>query len=282
MEYFTLNNGTSIPALGIGTFLMEPDDAQAAVTSALQSGYELVDTANAYLNEKAVGRAIRNSGVPRDRVYLSTKLWPSVYAKAAEAINDTLDRLQTDYIDLLFLHQPVGDTEGAYRAIEDAVRDGKVRSIGLSNFPEKELRKFVADMDIRPAVIQTEAHPYAQRKELKTYLASIGAVLMAWYPLGHGDKALQQEPLFMELAEKYGKSTPQIILRWHVQNRDVVIPGSKNPDHIRANIDIFDFRLTDDEMQRIAAVNKDKRYYTATQSALEGYLAFSPDFDGQK
>lgn len=270
MERFTLNNGTTIPALGIGTFLMEPDDAQAAVTSALQSGYELVDTANAYLNEKAVGRAIRNAGVSRDKVYLSTKLWPSVYAKAADAIDDTLRRLQTDYIDLLFLHQPIGDTEGAYRAIEDAVQTGKIRSIGLSNFPEEELRKFAADMTVKPAVIQTEAHPYAQRKELKAYLASIGAVLMAWYPLGHGDKALQQEPVFKALAEKYGKSAPQIILRWHVQNQDVVIPGSKNPDHIRANIDIFDFQLTDEEMQSIAAVNKDKTYYTATQSALEG------------
>lgn len=282
MERFTLNNGTTIPALGIGTFLMEPDDAQAAVTSALQSGYELVDTANAYLNEKAVGRAIRNAGVSRDKVYLSTKLWPSVYAKAADAIDDTLRRLQTDYIDLLFLHHPIGDTEGAYRAIEDAVQTGKIRSIGLSNFPEEELRKFAADMTVKPAVIQTEAHPYAQRKELKAYLASIGAVLMAWYPLGHGDKALQQEPVFKALAEKYGKSAPQIILRWHVQNQDVVIPGSKNPDHIRANIDIFDFQLTDEEMQSIAAVNKDKTYYTATQSALEGYLAFSPDFDAQK
>lgn len=218
MERFTLNNGTTIPALGIGTFLMEPDDAQAAVTSALQSGYELVDTANAYLNEKAVGRANRNAGVSRDKVYLSTKLWPSVYAKAADAIDDTLRRLQTDYIDLLFLHQPIGDTEGAYRAIEDAVQTGKIRSIGLSNFPEEELRKFAADMTVKPAVIQTEAHPYAQRKELKAYLASIGAVLMAWYPLGHGDKALQQEPVFKALAEKYGKSAPQIILRWHVQN----------------------------------------------------------------
>lgn len=282
MKTVKLNNGTEIPAMGIGTFMMEPDDAEAAVLAAMQSGYDMVDTANAYMNEKAVGRGIKRSGRKREDIYISTKLWPSIYADAENAIDDTLRRLGTDYIDLLFLHQPVGDFEGAYRAMEKAVQSGKVRSLGLSNFPEDELKKVVEGCSVKPAIIQAETHPYFPETELRKYLDTFGAKIMAWYPLGHGDKNLVNEPVFTELAEKYGKSNAQIILRWHVQMDTIAIPGSTNPEHIRSNADIFDFELTADEMERIAGVDKNTRYYTATREALEGYLSFAPDFDAQK
>jgi diketogulonate reductase-like aldo/keto reductase len=282
METIKLNDGTAIPALGIGTFQMSPDDAEAAVASALADGYRMVDTANAYLNERGVGRAIAKSGVSRESVYVSTKLWPSVYADAARAIDQTLARLQLDYVDLLFLHQPVGDIEGAYRAIEDAVKAGKVRSIGLSNFSDEQILDFAQRMEIRPAVIQTEAHPYYPQTQLKAKLAQFGAVLMAWYPLGHGDKTLLAQPVIQSLAEKYGKSPAQVVLRWHVQSGNVVIPGSRNPEHIRANADIFDFALTDQDMADMATIDSGKRYYIPSKAALEGYLNFAPDFDAQK
>lgn len=282
MENFKLNNGTESPAAGIGTFLMSPDDAENAVYSAFTSGYTMVDTANAYMNEKAVGRGIRRAGVRREDIYVSTKLWPSIYGDAANAIDSTLKRLDMDYIDLLFLHQPVGEIENAYKAMEDAVKAGKVRSIGLSNFPADKLREIADSADVKPSVIQVEAHPYYPQTELKEYLKTFGAVVMAWYPLGHGDKSLVNEPVFTKLGEKYGKSNAQIILRWHIQSGNIVIPGSRNPEHIKDNIDIFDFTLTDEEMAEIAGVNKNTPYYTATESALQGYLNTAPDFDSQK
>lgn len=282
MEYFTLNNGTKIPAVGIGTFMMQPDEAEAAVLTALRNGYEMIDTANAYMNERAVGRGMKASGKAREEIYLSTKLWPSVYAAADQAIDDTLARLNTGYIDLLYLHQPVGDYVGAYQAMERAVKAGKVKSIGLSNFPTEKIREIVDTCEIKPQFLQVEAHPYYPQDELKAYLKDMGTVIMAWYPLGHGDPALMQEPVFAELAARYGKSNAQIILRWHIQRGNVVIPGSKNEAHIRANQDLFDFALTEEEMERIAAINKEEKYYQASEEALQGYLSFAPDFDAQK
>jgi diketogulonate reductase-like aldo/keto reductase len=281
METFTLNNGTRIPDVGIGTFLMSPEDAEEAVYQAFTNGYTMVDTANAYMNEKAVGRGIKKAGVKREDIYVSTKLWPSIYGSAESAIDDTLKRLGTDYIDLLFLHQPVGDTQHAYQAMEDAVKAGKVRSIGLSNFEGETLKSFLKDVHIKPAVIQVEAHPYEAQKELKAFLDTFGARIMAWYPLGHGDASLIREPLFTKLADKYHKSSAQIILRWHIQSGNIVIPGSRNPQHIKDNIDLFDFSLSDDEMKAIDGLNRHKRYYTATETALQGYLHMAPDFNAQ-
>ena len=281
MEYITLNNGTKAPLCGIGTFLMQPAEAEQAVFDALTNGYRMIDTANAYMNEKAVGRGIKRSGVAREDIYLITKLWPSVYADADKAIDETLARLDTDYVDLLFLHQPVGDYVGAYKAMERAVKAGKVRSLGLSNFPEEKLREITDATEIPPAFVQGEAHPYYPQTALKAYLKPMGTVVMAWYPLGHGDKALVNEPAFTRLAEKYGKSNAQVILRWHTQVGNIVIPGSKNVEHIRDNINIFAFTLTDDELAEIAGVDQNKRYYTASEEALLGYLNFAPDFNEQ-
>ena len=282
MEYLNLNNGTKIPAAGIGTFLMEPDEAETACVAALKNGYVMIDTANAYMNEKAVGRAVKAAGKEREDVYISTKLWPSVYATADQAIDETLKRLDTDYIDLLFLHQPVGDYVGAYKAMEKAVQEGKVKSLGLSNFSEEQIKEIIEATEIKPAVVQVEAHPYYPQTELKEYLEQFGTLIMAWYPLGHGDKGLMEEPVFTELASKYNKSNAQIILRWHTQVGNIVIPGSKNEEHIKDNIDIFDITLTDEEIARISEIDKYVRYYTATKEALQGYLAFAPNFDEQK
>lgn len=281
MDYTTLNNGVKMPMAGIGTFLLTPDEAEASVTSALQSGYRLIDTANAYVNEKAVGRAIKKSGVDRKEIFLETKLWPSFYEQA-DAVEKTLERLDADYIDLLLIHQPAGNYIAGYRLMERAYKEGKVRAIGLSNFTAAQIQEILDVCEVRPAILQTEVHPYSQEQELKAFLAKENMVIQAWYPLGHGDKALIEEPVFSKLAAKYGKSNAQIILRWHIQAGNVVIPGSKNPDHIRANYDLFDFCLSDEEMAEIATLNKDKRYYTSTPELLERYVAMVPPVDEQK
>ena len=281
MEYVTLNNGVRMPMAGIGTFLLAPDEAEASVLSALQNGYRLIDTANAYVNEKAVGRAMKKSGLPRKKIFLETKLWPTFYEQP-DAVEKTLARLDTDYIDLLLIHQPAGNYLAGYRLMEQAYEAGKVRAIGISNFNAGQIEEIMSVCKVRPAVLQTELHPYNQERSLKGLLQKNGIVPQAWYPLGHGDKALLNEPLFAELGEKYGKSAAQIILRWHMQDGNIVIPGSKNPDHIKANFDLFDFALTDDEMAHIAALNQDKRYYTSTPELLAKYAQMVPPVDEQK
>lgn len=281
MEYATLNNGVKMPMAGIGTFLLTPDEAETSVLSALGDGCRLIDTANAYLNEKAVGRAIRESGLPREEIFLETKLWPSFYEQP-DAVDKTLERLGTDYIDLLLIHQPAGNYLAGYRQMEKACQEGKVRAIGLSNFNRTQIEEILSQCKVRPAVLQTEVHPYNQEKELKAFLDEEAMVIQAWYPLGHGDKTLIQEKVFAELAQKYGKSNAQIILRWQIQSGNIVIPGSKNPAHIRDNFDLFDFSLTDEEMSRIAAMDQRKRYYTSTPELLRRYAEIVPDVDGQK
>ena len=281
MEYTVLNNGVKMPMAGIGTFLLTPDEAEASVLSALQNGYRLIDTANAYMNEKAVGRAMRKSGVKREDIFLETKLWPAFYEDEG-AVEKTLKRLDTEYINLLLIHQPAGNYIAGYRQMEKAYKEGKVRAIGLSNFTEDGIKEILSICEVKPAVLQTEVHPYSQEKELKKFLSKEGIVIQAWYPLGHGDKALIEEPLFSELGKKYGKSNAQIILRWHIQDGNIVIPGSKNPEHIKANFDLFDFSLTDDEMKRISAMDKQKRYYTSTPEMLKKYAEMVPPVDEQK
>ncbi len=281
MQYAILNNGVKMPMAGIGTFLLSPDEAEASVLSALQCGYRLIDTANAYVNEKAVGRAMKKSGLARDEIFLETKLWPSFYEQD-DAVEKTLQRLDTNYIDLLLIHQPAGNYVSGYKLMEKAYKEGKVKSIGLSNFNEEQIKEILSICEVKPSVLQTEVHPYSQEKGLKKFLDKEGVVIQAWYPLGHGDKALIQEPLFTEIGKKYGKSSAQIILRWHIQDGNIVIPGSKNPIHIKENFDLFDFSLTNDEMDQIYAMDKQKRYYISTPEMLDNYVKMIPDVDGQK
>lgn len=281
MEIIRLNNGVEMPDFGIGTFLLSPDEAERSVYEALQCGYRMVDTANAYMNEKAVGRAIRRSGVKREEIFVSTKLWPTVY-EDDNAVDETLKRLGLDYVDLLFIHQPAGNYMAGYRQMEKAYKEGKIKAIGISNFHDEKLRDILENAQIKPQVIQTEAHPYFPQTALREELKDYDIRIMAWYPLGHGDKALINEPVFAKLAEKYGKTPAQIILRWHTQMGFIVIPGSKNPDHVRENFEIFDFKLTEDEMKEIAAIDKGVRYYNATTEQEEAYASMTLDLDSQK
>ena len=281
MKYAQLNNGVKMPMEGVGTFLMSPDETEASALSALQSGYRLIDTANAYVNEKAVGRAMKKSGVPREEIFLETKLWPSFYEQD-DAVDKTLQRLNTDYIDLLLIHQPAGNYVAGYRLMEKAYKEGKVRAIGLSNFKKEQIEEILSLCEVKPTILQTELHPYNQEPDLKAFLSKNGMAAQAWYPLGHGDRALREEPLFAKLGEKYGKTSTQIILRWHIQAGNVVIPGSKNPEHIKSNFDLFDFELTADEMAQIAAMNQNKRYYTSTPELLKKYAEMVPPVDKQK
>ena len=281
MEYVTLNNGIKMPMAGIGTFLLTPDEAEASVLSALACGYRLIDTANAYVNEKAVGRAMKKSGVSREEIFLETKLWPAFYEQP-DAVEKTLERLDTDYIDLLLIHQPAGNYIAGCKLMEKAYKEGKVKAIGLSNFSQSQIREILDICEVKPVVLQTEVHPYYQEKKLKDYLKKEGIVIQAWYPLGHGDKALLEEPLFQELGKKYGKSSAQIILRWHIQSGNIVIPGSKSPAHIQDNFDLFDFSLTAWEMAQISIMDKNVRYYTSTPELLQRYAAMVPPVDEQK
>ena len=225
METIKLNNGLTCPVVGIGTFMLSPADAENSVREALNMGYRLIDTANAYVNERAVGCGMKESNVKREDVFLSTKLWPSEYENK-NAVNKTLERLGVDYVDLLYIHQPAGNWLAGYRQLEKAYKDGKAKAIGISNFEGKYIEELQTKWEIAPQFIQVEAHPYFTQKELRKMLDQYRIKLMSWYPLGHGDKSLLQEPVFKKLGEKYGKTPAQVILRWHTQMGFVVIPGT--------------------------------------------------------
>ena len=278
METIKLNNGIECPVIGIGTFMLAPADAENSVREALKMGYSLVDTANAYVNERAVGRGIKESGLKREEVFISTKLWPSEYENE-NAVDETLERLGVDYVDLLYIHQPAGNWLAGYRQLEKAYKEGKAKSIGISNFEGKYIDELQHKWEIAPQFIQVEAHPYFTQKELRVTLDKYGIKLMSWYPLGHGDKSLMEETVFAALGKKYGKTPAQIILRWHTQMGFVVIPGSKNVAHIKDNLDILDFTLTDDEMNEIATLDKDMRYYHRTDAQLDQFAAWRPTFE---
>ena len=273
--YITLNDGNRIPQFGLGVYMVPEGPAtENAVLDALKMGIRHIDTAHAYQNERSVGKAVKASGVPREEIWITTKLWPSEYGEGPTmaAIDRMLDRLDTDYIDLLLLHQQFGDYLGAWKDMEKAVKAGKVRSIGISNFESERLEEICEAASIKPSVLQVECHPYWQQTTLKKRIEKYGAVIESWYPLGHGDAGLIREPVFTKLAEKYGKSNVQIILRWHIQEGTILFPKTTNPEHMKANFDVFDFELTEDEMNEIRAMDGTKRFYTATLEEQEKNL----------
>lgn len=282
MEYIELKNGVKVPVLGLGTFMISPEDTEKSVYTAIKAGYRLIDTANAYMNEEAVGRGIRRALdeglVKREELFISTKLWPTVY-ESRYAVDDTLARLGLSYVDLLFIHQPAGNFVSGYKTIEKAYKEGKARALGISNFQGDKLETLLTESEIKPHVIQLETHPYFMNREVMNRLSPYGTRLMGWYPLGHGDSSLIHEPVFAELADKYHKSEVQIILRWAVEKGVITIPGTKNPDHIRANLDIFDFRLTEEEMKEIGKLEGTKKYYTATEEMEEKYASMHLPFE---
>ena len=221
---------------------------------------------------------MRQSGVRREDIFLSTKLRPSEYENE-NAVDETLERLGTDYVDLLYIHQPAGNWLAGYRLLEKAYKEGRAKSIGISNFEGKYIEKLQTEWEIAPQFIQVEAHPYYTQKELRRTLDKYGIRLMSWYPLGHGDPSLINEPVFASLGRKYGKTPAQVILRWHIQMGFVVIPGSRNVDHIRDNLNILDFRLTDEEMKQIAELDRDRRYYHRTDEQLVQFASWKPHFE---
>ena len=272
----TMNNGHEIPALGFGVYLMSSAEVEQYLPQAIEAGYRHIDTANAYFNEVAVGKVVRESGVPREDFFITTKLFPQSYPydQCKADIDATLERLGLDYVDLLLFHQPYGEYVEGWRAMEEAVAEGKVRSIGLSNFPVHKIEQIMEVATIKPAVLQVEINPYWNQHGLKAELAKIGlgdVVFEGWYPFGHGDAKLLTEPVLAKIAEAHGKTPAQVILRWMLQEGDVTFPKTTNPQHIRDNFDVFDFELTDDEMARINALPQ-KAYYDVPEEAPDFVL----------
>lgn len=271
-----LNNGVWMPRFGLGTFLQPSNDVcRQSCLTALRAGYRHIDTAHAYYDEEGVGEAVRESGIPREEIWITSKLWPTEYGegKTLKAIDEMLERMQLDYIDLLYVHQPVGDFVGAWKDMEKAVRMGKVRALGISNFDANDevWDTIMEEAEIKPAVLQIECHPYAQRLEMRKKAAAEGIQVECWFPLGGAmsDGALLKDPVIMKIAEAHGKTPAQVILRWHIQEGFSVIPGASNPDYIKENIRIFDFALTDGEMEQMRSLNKEQRFFNATLEDVE-------------
>lgn len=273
-----LNNGVLMPRFGLGTFLQGSDEVcRQSCLTALKAGYRHIDTAHAYDDERGVGQAVKESGVPRSEVWITSKIWPSEYGegKTAEAIDKMLKRLDTDYIDLLYVHQPVGDFVGAWRDMERAVEAGKVRALGISNFDANDsvFNLIMSEARIKPAVLQIECHPYAQRLDIREKAKANDIQVECWFPLGGAmsNGALLKDPTIMKIAEAHGKSAAQVILRWHIQEGFSVIPGATNPDYIKENIQIFDFELTDEEMQAMRSLNKEQRFFNVTYEQVQQF-----------
>lgn len=259
MEYITLSNGVKMPTLGYGVFLVSPEECERCVSDALSVGYRLIDTAQAYQNEEGVGNAWRKSGIKREDLFLVTKVWISNAGeeKAAKSIDESLRKLQTDYIDLLLIHQAYGDVFGTWRAMEKAYRAGKVRAIGVSNFQSGRFFDFAHYVDVKPMVNQLECNTLSQQTEIESIHSEFGSKMMAWYPLGgQGTDSIVKSELLTSIGAKYNKTAAQVALRWLTQRGIVAIPKSSHKERMAQNIDIFDFMLSDDEMAQIAKMNQ--------------------------
>lgn len=263
MEYQTLNNGNKIPVLGYGTFQIADGKVTDCVLRAMECGYRHIDTAQIYGNETGVGKAIERCGIPRKELFVTSKVWVKNYGyeKTLKSIDISLEKLRTDYIDLMLLHRPYFDYIGGWKALEKALEDGKVRAIGLSNFTIKQTAEILDIAKVTPAVNQIELHPYFGQKQLKEFLAQKGIAAEAWYPLGHGNKKLLNEEMILALSEKYGKTPSQIILRWHIQSGNIVFPKTCSVVHMKENMEIFSFSLTDEEIAKIDALDKNKALF---------------------
>lgn len=258
MEYAVLNNGVKMPMEGFGVFQV-PDQAQCeqAVLDAIASGYRLIDTAAAYMNEEAVGKAIAKCGVPREELFITTKLWvqDASYEAAKQAIQTSLDKLGLDYLDLYLLHQPMGDYIGAYRAMEEAYKEGKLKAIGVCNFYPARLADLCETVEVTPAVNQVELHPFFQQENALALMKEYGVIPEAWGPFAEGNHGIFTHPVLTKIGEKYGKSAAQTALRWNVQRGVVVIPKSVHKDRMEQNMDIWDFELSDEDIAEIAKLD---------------------------
>ena len=281
MIYRTMNDGNRIPALGFGTFQMTSEEVLRVLPAVINLGCRHIDTANRYFNEVAVGQAIRKSGVPREELFVTSKLFPPDYphGRCLEAIDETLERLGLDYLDLMLFHQPYGAYVDGWQDMEEAVRQGKVRSIGVDNFSAKKVREIAAVASIMPAAIQIEMNPRNNRHALKDELADLDLTYEGWYPLGHGDPALLAEPAIAAPAERHGKTPAQVVIRWHLQEGNVVFPKSLNLEHVRQNFDVFDFELDASEMAAINAL--EQRPYHQVLDECPAWMAEPADYSKQ-
>ncbi|MEE0680044.1 MAG: aldo/keto reductase [Ruthenibacterium sp.] len=260
MEFVTLNNGVKMPLEGFGVFQVpDPAVCEQAVLDAIATGYRLIDTAAAYMNEQAVGAAIQKCGVPREELFITTKLWvqDASYEGAKRAIETSLRNLGLDYIDLYLIHQPMGDYIGAYRAMEEAYREGKLKAIGVCNFYPNRLADLCETVEVTPAVNQVELHPFFQQENALTLMKEYGVVPEAWGPFAEGNHGIFTHPVLTEIGKQYGKTAAQVALRWNVQRGVVVIPKSIHKNRMEQNIDIWDFRLSEEDMAQIAKLDLD-------------------------
>jgi len=260
----TMNNGIDIPALGFGVWQMENlQECEDAVVKAIHTGYRMIDTASIYMNETAVGAAIKNSGVDREDLFITSKLWVQDhgYDKAKSAFQRTLDRLQLDYLDMYLLHWPFGDFLGAWKALEELYHEGKIKAIGVCNFTVEKLEELKANSTVIPVVNQIELHPLFQQNELQVYNRENKIVTQPWSPLGNGNADLLNNSDLKTIADNYGKTVAQVILRWHLQEGFCVIPKSVTPSRIEENFNVFDFELSEDEMNVVRSLNTDKRLF---------------------
>lgn len=278
MEYIILNNGVKMPKLGLGTINQFGDQIIDNVAFALNNGYQLIDTANRYGNEVEVGKGLKKSGKAREDYFLETKLGPTLYEND-QAIDDTLKRLDVDYLDLMILHHPVNNYIYAYKMLEKAYKEGKIKAIGLSNFPVEKIQEILDNCEVVPAVMQVECHPYYPAEAVKEFCDEHNIALQSWFPLGHGNNEMLNDEVFVNLANKYQKTTVQVILRWHTQMGFGLVPGRKSTDHIKENAEIFDFTLTDEEMALIATVNKHQPFYQVTKESLQKLATTKCNFE---
>ena len=257
-----LASGYDLPVVGLGTYALHGSTCVNAVRTALESGYRLIDTASFYGNEREVGEGVRASGVPREEIVVQTKLYPNQYSHAARAIEECLSKLDLDYIDILLLHHPASNDVRAYRAIEQAIRDRKVRSAGISCYYIRELDAFLPQVDLKPVLVQNEVHPYYQDTPVVRHIQEADIPVQAWYPLGGRgfNRELMTDPVLRDIAAAHGKPLVQVILRWDLQRGVTVIPGSSDPEHIRENISVFDFELSENEMGKIAALSRNEKH----------------------
>lgn len=274
----TLNNNIEMPLLGYGTIGQSGEELENNISFALHNGYQLIDTANRYGNEVEVGKGLKLSNLKRDEYFLETKLGPTLYENN-NAIDETLKRLDVEYIDLMILHHPVNNYIYAYKMLEKAYKEGKLKAIGISNFPIDKIQEILDKCDIVPTVMQVECHPYYPAEKVKDFCEEHNIKLQSWYPLGHGNSDLIHDSVIEEIAKKHNKSSIQVILRWHTQMGFALVPGSSNKDHIKSNAEIFDFKLTDEDMNKIASINKHEPFYHVTDESLKRLATTKCNFE---
>ncbi len=257
MEYVTLSNGVKMPILGYGVYQVTKEECERCVLDALDAGYRAIDTAQSYFNEEEVGNAIKKSGIPREEIFLTTKVWIEHYGyeQTRESVLESMRKLQVEYLDLCLLHQPFSDYYGAWRALEDLYEEGKIRAIGISNFYPDRMVDIASFARIRSMVNQVETHPLNQQVVAKEYMDKYNVQIEAWAPFGEGRGGLFENTVLKEIGTKYGKTTAQVILRWHIQRGVVVIPKSTHKERMIENLNVFDFTLSDEDMERIAALD---------------------------